>query len=447
MTANERIERYLGLFRLRLQQLNLSRGVAAIAIAALAITLIAVTVAIRTGFPDGLMLTARLLLLAVILGLAIALVVLPNRRVRDDGIDSIETRTPDFDGRVRTWADTDDETNPFRELLAEDAMRIADEEPPQKRIPQREFTRTLAAAGAAFTALLLLGIAGPGNYGYGVRDFWLGWLVPGIAPPQSIDVTPGDSGIRAGGTVRVRAVMNGFAPGEASVHARFGDDDWQQVDMANADGSFEFTFFSVREPLEYYVSAASVRSPAYRISVVDLPGIERLTNTYEWPAWTGREPETRDPGGDVRAIADTSVEVAITGTDALPDGVLIVDDREIPLDVEGENASASFTVAEDGQYYVAAVVGGERIRLTDDYFISVLDDEPPSVEFVKPGRDWSASPVEEVTARIAATDDFRIESLELFYSVNGGEWASVNLEPGGQDQPAEHVFMLESLLA
>ncbi len=446
MKATESIDRYLGLFRTRLQQLTLSRGLATIAVVALAITLVAVSIAIRSGFPGDLMLAARLILLGAIAGLSVAMIVLPNRRIDADGIAEIEGRLPAFGGRITTYAEMSDDDNPLRELLAEDAARIAEQHPPERGIPQKEINLAGGIAGAAFLALVLLGIAGPGNYGYGVRDLWLGWAFPGVVPPQSIQVSPGNDGIRAGGTVRVRAVAQGFSPTEAFVHARFGDDDWQRVSMARRDDGFEFTFFSVREPLDYYVSAASVRSETYQVAVVDLPNIDRLTNTYEFPEWTGREPETRDPGGDVRTVADTEVTVDITGSDALTPGVLVVDDEEIELDIDGVTGTASFTVSEDGQYYVAAIVGGERIRLTDDYFVSVLEDEAPEIEFAKPGRDWSASPIEEVTARISVQDDFRVESLAILYSVNGGEWKTVDLPSGMQSAESEHVFYLESLL-
>lgn len=446
MRSTERIDAYLDACRLRLTQLTVSRGLAAIALAAAAITLVAVFLAIRSGFPDDLMIAARLILLGTIVGLAVFLVVIPNRRIREDGIDAVETRTPAFDGRINTYARMQDEDNPLRELLAEDALAIAAGNPPERQIPQKEFSLALGTAAAAILGLLVLGIAGSGNYGYGVRDLWLGWAFPNVSPPQSIVVSPGDSGIRSGGTVRVRATMQGFAPAEAFVHARFGDDDWQQVSMAERGEDFEFTFFSVREPLEYYVAAASVRSPTYRIEVVDLPDIDRLTNTYTFPEWTKREPETRDPGGDVRAVAGTRVTVDISGSETLTPGVLVVDEREADFEIDGTEGSASFTVTEDGQYYVAAVVGGERIRLTDDYFISVLDDTLPEIQFTKPGRDWSASPIEEVTARISASDDFLVESLTLHYSVNGGEWNTVELPAGERLSEAEHVFYLESLL-
>jgi len=216
--------------------------------------------------------------------------------------------------------------------------------------------------------------------------------------------------------------MQGFDPARAWVHASFGDGEWQQVEMSDEDEQFEFTFFSVRQPLEYYVSAANVRSPTFKVNVVDLPIVENLALTYTFPEWTQRESETHDPGGDVRAIAETQVQLQIQSDRAMTPGELIVDDQVIPLDIDGNMATATFTVKQDGQYFVAAKVGGEQIRLTDDYFITLLDDEIPRIEFARPGRDWSAK-----------------------YSVNASDWQSIDLPVDTKVAEIDHIFFLESL--
>lgn len=447
MSSTNEFEQYLTQFRQRLKRLVLARGGAILLVAALVITLAAVAIAIRQGFPNDIVIASRLLLLAVVAAIAWWLVILPRRKVSADGAPEIEERTPAFDGRVTTWKEIDGSRNPMSELLAEDSLRIAREHPVEKQVRGQEFSLTLGAAAVAAAALLFFAIAGPGNYAYGVRHLWFGWAFSDLLPPQSIEVTPGDDGIRMGGTVNVRAAMQGFEPGQAWVHARFGDGDWQEVEMSDLDESFEFTFFSVREPLEYYVSAANVRSPSYEVKVVDLPVIENLAVTYQYPEWTGKDDETDDPGGDVRAIAETRIEVRITADRQMTVGDLVVDDRQIELEVDGNSATAVFDVHQDGQYYVAANVGGEQIRLTDDYFIKLLDDELPTIEFARPGRDWSASSIEEVTARITAQDDYQLEGLELRYSVNGGDWLSVELPVATDVTEVDHVFFLESLSA
>ena len=445
MTFTELFEGYLNRFRLRLRQLTAARGAAIMAVAAITISLAAVTLAIRTGFPDDLVIVARIVLFASLVLLAVWFIVLPNRRIERGAAHDIESRTPAFGGRVETWVEMQDSANPMRELLAEDTLKLAERHPPERQVLQREFTVALSVAGVAVAALLFFAIAGPGNYSYGVRHLWAGWAVSGLLPPQSIDVEPGDDGIRMGGTLRVRAVMQGFEPARAHVHARFGDGEWQQVEMAPGAEQFDFTFFSVRERLEYYVTAANVRSQTFEVRVVDVPNVDNLAVTYHFPEWTGRDPRTDDPGGDVRTIAETEIEVEIRTDRPMTPGDLIVDDEAIPLDIDADTARARFTVQADGQYYVAARVGGEHIRLTDDYFVSVLDDEGPVVEFLQPGRDWSASSIEEVTARISAHDDFAIESLELRYSINGGEWQTVALATEDDVPEVDHVFYLESL--
>jgi len=92
-------------------------------------------------------------------------------------------------------------------------------------------------------------------------------------------------------------------------------------------------------------------------------------------------------------------------------------------------------------------VGRELVRLTDDYFIKVLEDGRPEIRFTRPGRDWNASPIEEVTVEVEAKDDFLLEAIELRYSVNGGGWQSVPLPADEQQITASHVFLLEDMLA
>ncbi len=445
MTYSKQFEEYLDSFTQRLQKLVIARGVAAMAVAALVVSLLAVTAAIRAGFPDDFMITARVVLAACIGGLAYYFFVLLRRRTDAESAHDIETKTPAFDGRVEAYVDTRDAANPMRELLAEESLDIAAHHSPVIQVAPREFYYAWSSAGVSLAVLLLVAIAGPGNYSYGVRDIWVGWAFPGLLPPQSIEVSPGDDGIRLGGTVRVEANMQGFDPADAFVHASFGDGEWQQVPMSEDEDGFEFTFFSVRQPLEYFVSANNVRSPTFQVHVVDLPNVENLSLTYRYPDWTGRDPEVHDPGGDIRAIADTEIVLQITTDKPMTPGSVILDDDAVTLDVDGTTATTTFAVNEDGQYFVAATVGGERIRLTDDYFITILDDRAPEVAFTRPGRDWSASRIEEVTTKITAEDDFRIDELELRYSVNGGDWESVELDAELETIEVDHVFFLESL--
>ena len=451
MDAPARLDKYLSAFGTELKRVCIARGVAAAAAVALVVSVVGAYLAIRAGFASEVVITARVVLVVLLAAVIAWLVVLPIRRLQFDAAPEIEARTPAFAGRVETWLGMGfvlgevKKQNPLKELLAEDTLELARQFPVARQVKRRELAIPGAVAAVSLGILLWLAIAGPGLLNYGVRHLWAGWAFPGLLPPQSIVVTPGDELVRRGGSLRVRAEMEGFDPTRASVHARIGDGDWQEVDMARLDDGFEFTFFSLREPLNYFVSAAGIRSPAYEVDVVDLPNVQNLRLTYHYPEWTHRPPETVEPGGDIRAIAGTEIELEVRTDIPLPGGELVLNGAAQSLELDGLSARAGFEITADGQYFIAARVGGEQVRLTDDYFIKRLENRKPEVILARPGRDWSASNIEEVTARVDAKDDYALESVELRYSVNGGAWQSVPLPFTGRAAVTDHVFFLERM--
>ena len=81
MSFTREFDRYLNDFRLRLKKLVVARGLATIAVVALGVTLLAVAAAIRSGFPDDMVIASRLFLLAAIAALIYVFVVRGRRRV------------------------------------------------------------------------------------------------------------------------------------------------------------------------------------------------------------------------------------------------------------------------------------------------------------------------------------------------------------------------------
>ncbi len=52
-------------------------------------------------------------------------------------------------------------------------------------------------------------------------------------------------------------------------------------------------------------------------------------------------------------------------------------------------------IHEDGMYHIAAIESGEDVRLTNDYFIESMKDNPPEVKITRPGRDFRATPLKK----------------------------------------------------
>ena len=454
MKAQERLDAYLGGFRQRLRTLILARGAAALCAAALAVTLLAVYIGTRQAFPAELMNGARLLLALSLGAIAALLLVRPLKALRRTrGVADIERRAPDFDGRIETYDELAGgkrgdaaQPSPFLGLLAEDAWRLARGIPAALRVPGREITIPGALAGAALAALVWFAAFGPDNWRYGVRHVWAGWVMADTLPPQRIVVSPGDGAVRRGGDLVIDAYAQGFDPVAAEVFARFeSSEDWESAPMQADDGLFGFTFFAVREPVSYYVVAAGVHSEEFQVEVVDLPRVRNVALTYHYPRWTQLETETEDPGDDISAVAGTRVEVEVTTDQPLGEAELIVNGETLEMTADGAVATGVLEVSESGEYYVSTYFADDPVRLTDDYFIDVIPDNKPEVSVVRPGRDWRASNIEEVSVRVEARDDFGLDRLELHYSVNGGEYSVVELDADGDFAQSDEVLYLEEM--
>ena len=435
---------YLDAFGERLRRVVWLRAAAVLALGALGVTLWGSAVAIHHGLGGGTLALVRVVLVLVLAVLAWTLLVLPLRRLRRERERTIETLAGEFDGRLRTFAGLDD-AHPFKSLLAQDALAIAARHPPHSHVDRSRLVLPGAAAAALVMSLVWLAAAGPGLYRYGTRAIWAGWLYPSLLPAQRIDVDPGDQAVRRGANVTVRSWPRGFDPATAQLHARVGSGSWQQLDMTSGRSAFTFTFFSVRDPVSYYVSAAGVRSPTYALKVVDVPNVVRLQLVYHYPDWTQLPPKTQNGDGDISAIMGTRVALQAHTDRALAAGELVLDSAATPLSTRGNDASATIQVTRDARYYLAARIGGERVRLTDDYLIKLQPLGKPQVHITWPGRDYSASSIEEVTTQVQASDAFALESLELHYSINGGAWRAVALPVKGRQASDQHVFMLESM--
>ena len=80
----------------------------------------------------------------------------------------------------------------------------------------------------------------------------------------------------------------------------------------------------------------------------------------------------------------------------------------------------------DGAYHVAAIDQGQPVRLSEDYFIATDKANPPEIAIDRPAGDYRASPIEEVTVGVKATDEFGLNEVSLHYSVNGGPEKTVS---------------------
>ncbi|MDE0040281.1 MAG: hypothetical protein OXU77_22370 [Gammaproteobacteria bacterium] len=397
---------------------------------------------------EGWIVAARVLLYGIGVATIVACVVrrIGARRTARQ----VERRVTAFDGRLITWLDAS--RRPRRPALlphlAGHAIEVAEEHPPRRAAPTWLLLPPLAVLAAAALALYLTYDAAPASWRLPAERLWTGDLLADTRP--KIIVEPGDVVVPRGADVLLRARAHGFAADLLAVNASFaGSGSWERATMlpASQDGTHEFVLVAVNEAVEYYVSAGGARdgrlnSDRFRIEVADLPVVESVELALDYPAWTGLEGTTQDHG-DVAGVEGTRVGARILASLPLDDAHLAVNDRELDLD----DGVGTFAVEAPGTWHVAVRHRGEVVRISDEYLIDLLHDRPPEVEFAFPGRDRSATAIEEVALRFSAKDDFGVEALTVRYAVNGSDWTSVEGDATTVDREADasHTIFLEDV--
>ena len=330
-------------------------------------------------------------------------------------------------------------------------------------VEQQQLQTSSGLLVAAGVAAVLLFIFGPAYLRHGISALLTPMGGVQAASPYQIDVLPGDAKVARGADQTITAQLIGFESEDVSLLMRApdGSGSYDRLPLIPVEndagetqaGQYEVLLFDLQETTDYRVESLGVESSTYTLDVIDLPYVERLELEYHFPAYTGLEPRLVEDGGDIAVLAGTEVRVRAVPTMGTTGGQLVFDDddgKRLDLTVaEDGSLTSSFSVEEEGFYRIdLAAPDGQLISASPQYTIDVLTDQPPSAMFIRPGRDTTASAIEELFIEARADDDFGLHSLDLVYSVNGGPEQTVELFSGGtavKEFSAGHTFFLEEM--
>ncbi|MGI4758424.1 MAG: hypothetical protein ACRYGF_16435 [Janthinobacterium lividum] len=428
------------------------RGATIFLAAAALCTLLMVLFLNHYAFPANGISKARLLLLVISAAAAGFGIVWPLLRLsRQRAVQRAEAAFPALEGSLTTFHQRQAANpDPFLELLAADTLRRTDQAPTSTLAPAPLLLGMSLAAFVFLGALLWMIFAAPGYVGYGASLLWTGERKT-TQPLYALAVIPGDIAIRRNSDQPITAEVTNLHPDKVQIFAHFNSSNgWEPVAMqrqAGTGSSYGFVFTGLPENVEYYVTAGPLTSPHYKVRVVDLPSVKSVKVTYHYPKWTGLPSEINDHAGDLRAIEGTQAELQFEMDRPLKDGNLTLDNGQtLHLTAgEGNRYTGTVPMAKDGSYHVAATDAGQPVRLSEDYFIATDKAEPPQITIDKPGGDYHASPIEEVTVKVKGSAQFGLRDMHLHYSVNGGADKDVSMlkQQGARNADGSYTLRLE----
>ena len=363
----------------------------------------------------------------------------------------VEERCPELEDRVASATELGETAapTPFHQLVVVDAadrLRTVDV---GRIVPAAHLRAAALRGGLAAVVLGLVLVLGIAPIGRVARTAWL------FAFPSRVmlDVEPGDVRLMAGQPLRVRVRLAGggsLAARNPPIVTLTAGGVRRVVTMQARPDGYVTEFPAVRDSVSYHVSAAALRSRDYRVDVLTAPRVRRIDIEYLYPEFTGRSPHVEEDGGDVYAPAGTAVRVRVHADTPIVAGRLTFSDggRRSLTSTGAEALTAAFEVEADGEYTVSVTAANGLSSPGDvTYVIRATPDRPPDVQVLRPGDDREITSLEEVLIEARATDDYRIDALDLVYTVVGRPARTVLLDTPRSVETAvgSHTLFAEEL--
>ncbi|MFO8232160.1 MAG: DUF4175 family protein [Longimonas sp.] len=284
--------------------------------------------------------------------------------------------------------------------------------------------------------------------------------------PYALDVTPGDVEQVQGEALTIEAALtdriDDTRPESVVVEMDTPEGTrTQRMTARNEASTWTLNLPNVRSSFTYRVRTPEVTSPEYSVSTATRPLVRGLNVTVDPPAYTQEETERLAPNtGDVAALRGSAVSVEATlGGGPMTEAVLRFDDgTERPMELEGDTATATFTVHQSGSYHIH-LRNEEDVANPDpvQYDVTARADQPPRVSFEAPE---ATAPLESdrvADLALRLRDDFGFSQLRVHYRLDRGDLDRDNADtedttyesfdiplerPAQAEQQVEHTWMV-----
>src|SRR5690606_12099405 len=383
----------------RLQMERLARGAARLLLFVLLASLAFTYLLAQSNFSDSTIFWARVVLGSGIIFLAIHGILMPLLRPPTERqlARFLEERYPQLEERMSTAVEvTSDEskTHPtIKRLIREDAIGHFK----TLQLPRFYWPRASAFAlgiiAISGVTLLTLFLGGPGVFRYSMDKVFLGWLDREQPPLYQIHVEPGNTVVGERADQEIRASLVGFSSQDVNLFAKYErQTQWEQVKMlpVAATNQFNFLFLDIRDRIDYYVESEGIRSDVFTIMVSEIPRVEELNITLQFPSYTGMEEAVLENDGNITALIGTTAVVRIRTDQPVSEGSIRFENAEnVTLTtVSPRELQAEFKIEAD-DYYRVYLKNSEGVSNpgTDEFSIIALEDQPPVISFSEPGRD------------------------------------------------------------
>ncbi len=211
--------------------------------------------------------------------------------------------------------------------------------------------------------------------------------------------------------------------------------------------------FSQTGRSKYRFETGKTSSEWNTLTIRPAPAIKNLTARVTVPRRPPRrkwiEPYTEHiENNSINVIASSSVTLEVQATENLKEAVITgPDGRPVTRSLNGaDKFSFSFTADKTGKVKFQLIGEHGLNNNTPELEVTVKQDEPPKLRLISPAGDYLATNVASVPIEFEITDDFGLDSANVYFERPGGKPAEipVPISEGAKKAEFDHVLELDA---
>lgn len=439
----------------RVRLVTLTRGLFAVLATTVGTALAIMLVdASFTIFNDNFRTSLSLLALAAVLATTYFQIFRPLRRRigLSEIARAVEERHPELEERISTavelLAKGDAEDLRGSEQLLAEVVKAASLDAKGMR-PKREFSgkrarRPMLAAGCAAAIIVAALLLWPGATGKLLTRAFAPFLATGNAFSDGIFIEPGDIAIAEGGTLTIEVEVEAsenraelrrrIAGGTEAVERMTFIEPAEKGERAK----FSLTFPAVGEAFEYRIRSGRALSRHYKVDVIPRPTIEEFRISYQFPAYTGRDPELRTvAGGDIAAVAGTTIKIGAKLDRPVENATIYIDGAPIWVNQQARDTDGKpivtwefpITQGLEGIWSVQLEDSAGIRNRPEEFAVRAIADTPPTVRITSPATpELTVKPTEILPIGFVASEDFGFSECQLLVKTPEGDLAPIGID-------------------
>ena len=346
----------------------------------------------------------------------------------------VETLLPTMKGRLATAAEmasAADQASPMLKFISSQAEKVA-----AKEAAVEISLGALKRPGALLSVLMLGTVLWWAFAGHRFERAVVRLVFPGRGVPAPTqltieDVRPGNVNIRRGDHFESSCVVRGGEPEKIELVLNTGADEIRTA----AQSTESERYMAVSPPLDrtavyFFEIPGKTKSEEFLVRALDPARVTSVRFTIYPPAYTGRQ--TYEMGEEPVIIEGSKVEVTAFTDRTAANGVLYLDDEELPMNTIAGGLVLTFTMSKAVTTYTISFkdsdgfTSEERPRKP----VAVKNDRPPETRITSPREGTSFMPGAPIPVRVQAYDDYKVE----------GVWLSVTMTDTAGEKPVEKSF-------